>query len=279
MYRITFVLDLFKGEDERKLSHDSLKSLLLALMHLDCLYLREHPEVPLLFDSGVRYQEEPPGQEDWQDIPTTLKLKIGDCLPLSTLVLRANGEACEIGSLVPGDVIMGDGVPTRVIETAVTGEKDILAFDLDNGCTLRCSPEHKLFLQSGEEVRAKNVRVGDRLKSPSSPFPCAETAWQTRAKNSANSTKVRAIRECEPEMCCDIETDTGKFYLPESDVVVHNCEDLACWRAAELRVRHNIMAEPTFIWKKRENGGYLYHILVRLPDGRVEDPSRTLGMR
>lgn len=455
MYRITFVLDLFKGEDERKLSHDSLKSLLLALMHLDCLYLREHPEVPLLFDSGVRYQEEPPGQEDWQDIPTTLKLKIGDCLPLSTLVLRANGEACEIGSLVPGDVIMGDGVPTRVIETAVTGEKDILAFDLDNGCTLRCSPEHKLFLQSGNEVRARDVRVGDRLKSPSSPFPFAETAWQpderfsaedlawlvgvyaadgwqegsrfaisgddetpkrgkveqkdrveammskagistrrakkyisvldrpltavmetagsrapnkqvpslllteaqvrqmisglradssvansgtithgtvseklalqlrvlyrmlgqsvhirrwdnhgglgqnpiyrvtvhepandgmplswqTRAKNSADSTKVRAIRECAPEMCCDIETDTGRFYLPESDVVVHNCEDLACWRAAELRVRHNIMAEPTFIWKKRENGGYLYHILVRLPDGRVEDPSRTLGMR
>jgi hypothetical protein len=135
MYRITFVLNLFKGEEDRELSHATLRAMLLALMHIDMLYLRAHPEVPLLFKSGVRYAEEPPGQEDWQDIPTTLKLGWGDC------------------------------------------------------------------------------------------------------------------------------------------------EDLACWRAAELRVRHGIQAEPTFIWKLRPNGGYLYHILVKYPDGRIEDPSRTLGMR
>ena len=141
MYRITFVLDLFKGAKDRELSHASLKTLLMALMHIDILYLKEHPEVPALIGpggmgpAGVRYAEEPPGQEDWQDIPTTLKLGWGDC------------------------------------------------------------------------------------------------------------------------------------------------EDLACWRAAELRVRHNVQAEPTFIWKLRPNGGYLYHILVRYPDGRIEDPSRTLGMR
>lgn len=141
MYRITFVLSLFKGAADRELSHASLKTLLMALMWVDILYLKEHPEVPALIanggvgPAGVRYQEEPPGQEDWQDIPTTLKLGIGDC------------------------------------------------------------------------------------------------------------------------------------------------EDIACWRAAELRVREGIMAEPTFIWKLRPNGGYLYHILVRYPDGRIEDPSRTLGMR
>jgi len=135
LYRITFVLNLFKGEEDRELSHATLRAMLLSLMHLDMLYLRAHPEVPPLFKSGVRYAEEPPGQEDWQDIPTTLKLGWGDC------------------------------------------------------------------------------------------------------------------------------------------------EDLACWRAAELRVRHNIQAEPTFIWKLRPNGGYLYHILVKYPDGRIEDPSRTLGMR
>jgi len=141
LYRITFVLNLFKGEHDRELSHASLKTLLMALMHLDVLYLKAHPETPALFskkENGepfVRYAEEPPGQEDWQDIPTTMKLGWGDC------------------------------------------------------------------------------------------------------------------------------------------------EDLACWRAAELRVRHNVQAEPTFIWKLRANGGYLYHILVKYPDGRIEDPSRTLGMR
>ena len=135
MYRITFVLNLFKGDNDRPASHKALSTLLYALMYVDMLELEANPDLPLLFKSGVKYQEEPPGQEDWQDVLTTLSLKIGDC------------------------------------------------------------------------------------------------------------------------------------------------EDLACWRAAELRVRYGIQAEPVFIFKLRPNGGYLYHILVRLPDGRIEDPSRTLGMR
>ena len=135
MYRITFVLDLFKGEHERELSHEALHTLPMALMYVDMKYLQAHPEVPGIYESGVRYEEEPPGQEDWQDIPTCLRMRVGDC------------------------------------------------------------------------------------------------------------------------------------------------EDLACWRAAEYRVRHGIMAVPVFTCKRKPNGGYLYHITVRLPDGRIEDPSRRLGMR
>lgn len=57
-----------------------------------------------------------------------------------------------------------------------------------------------------------------------------------------------------------------------------DCEDLACWRAAELVVRHGIQARPTFTFKVRPGGGYLYHIIVLYPDGTKEDPSRQLGM-
>lgn len=135
MYRITFVLSLFKGEQDRPISHKALKTLLMALMYIDMMELGANPSIPPLFKSGVRYMEEPPGREDWQDVLTTLALGQGDC------------------------------------------------------------------------------------------------------------------------------------------------EDLACWRAAEYRVRYGVNAEPTFTWKLRENGGYLYHIQVLLPDGRIEDPSRTLGMR
>ena len=166
---------------------------------------------------------------------------------------------------------MADGQFTTVLDFALTGEKEILSFGLDNGCVLRCSPEHRLFLASGEEIRAKDVKVGQRLKSPSTPFP-------TRTQLT-NSVGVRSITHEDPEMCCDISTESKSFYLPESDTVVHNCEDLACWRAAELRVRYGIAAEPTFIWKVRPGGGYLYHIQVLYPDGRIEDPSRRLGMR
>jgi len=135
LYRITFVLDLFKGPEEQEVSHQALRTLLMALMYVDIAWLKANPSAPLLYESGVRYEEEPPGQEDWQDVPTTLRMRVGDC------------------------------------------------------------------------------------------------------------------------------------------------EDLACWRAAELRVRYGIQAFPTFTCKKRANGGYLYHITVALPDGRIEDPSRRLGMR
>jgi hypothetical protein len=51
-----------------------------------------------------------------------------------------------------------------------------------------------------------------------------------------------------------------------------DCEDLASWRAAELRLQG---IEATAIAKRSSLG---YHIVVRYPDGTIEDPSRKLGM-
>ena len=133
--RITFVLMLFKGEHDLPISHNTLRVLLDALTVVDAHYLREHPETPFIYESGVRYEEEPPGQEDWQDIPTTLRMKSGDC------------------------------------------------------------------------------------------------------------------------------------------------DDLSCWRAAEFVVRFHQPARPVFQYQVRQDGSYLYHITTRTPDGRLEDPSRELGMR
>jgi hypothetical protein len=57
-----------------------------------------------------------------------------------------------------------------------------------------------------------------------------------------------------------------------------DCEDLACWRIAELRFRANEHASPLIRW--REVGTRtVYHITVRRADGTIEDPSRLLGMR
>ncbi len=454
MARITFVLDLFDPKEMGR-SDANLYDLLETLTRADERYLRAHPETPTLYSSGVVYQEEPPGAEDWQDVPTTMRLGWGDCLPLDALVLTGDYELKSLASLRPGDVIVGDGQKTRVLESAVTGLKPVLAFDLDNGCTLRCSPEHRLFLRDGVEVRAKDVVVGQRLKSASS-LPCFDEgwtldprlspengawlaavhaadgwldsegyrfaisgddenpkrrkleqkarveammsaagigtrhhkkyvavndrpltaalkpaghlarnkrmpslrltrtqvaqaleglqtdassgskgqvtygttsptmalqirtlhrmlgqsvhvkkwsnhgglgshpiyrvtlrrgatdstpdSWKTRYALSTDSVGVKGIREDGEALCGDITTDTGKFYLPESDTVVHNCEDLACWRAAELRVR-GIRARAFFTRDRRSDGTTLYHIMVKLPDGRIEDPSRQLGMR
>lgn len=144
--RITYVSDLFNSRDRvasqghtdpnraQYLTHRALTCLLNALMCIDTMYLKEHPQTPSIYKAGVIYKEEPPGREDWQDIPTSMR--------------------------------RGDG----------------------------------------------------------------------------------------------------------------DCEDLATWRAAELRVQ-GVKAMPLFTWKQRPSGAFLYHIQTQLPDGRVEDPSRTLGMR
>ena len=455
--RICYVLDAFSGDRNKDLSHAYLREMLECLTRMDQLYLQKHPETPLLYDSGVTYQEEPPGAEDWVDIPSILKIGWGDCVPLSTLVLRDDYSFAPIAALKPGDRIMGDGTWTSVLEGAITGEKSILAFDLDNGGVLRCSPEHRLFMRDGSERHACDVKVGERLKAPGSAFPTSETpwdfgaiepadfawlvgthiadgwvdshetrfsisgfddrpkrgkveqkqrikaicekaginarwapkyievhdaaltevmlacgkrapnkhvpnlarfnsgqvrslieglqtdcsvanegtlthgttsevlalqlrvlyrmcgqsvhikrwdehgglgthpiyrvivrrhatedttkAWKTRAAFMADSVGVRAIRlEEEPELCADITTDSGRFYLPETDLVVHNCEELAAWRVAELRERYGINAQCEFSSQRKDDGSYLYHIYVKLPDGRTEDPSRELGM-
>lgn len=57
-----------------------------------------------------------------------------------------------------------------------------------------------------------------------------------------------------------------------------DCEDLACWRAAELRVRDGIAARPAVRVKRLSGRGYLVHVVVKHPDGSIEDPSMRLGM-
>lgn len=69
-----------------------------------------------------------------------------------------------------------------------------------------------------------------------------------------------------------------EFAMKEGNRAIVDCEDLSCWRAAELRVKYGINANPTWIRRKRADGKQLVHIFVRLPDGTFEDPSRLLGM-
>jgi hypothetical protein len=53
-----------------------------------------------------------------------------------------------------------------------------------------------------------------------------------------------------------------------------DCDQLAPWRAAELRVRHGIKALP----EVRRMSKNLWHVFVRRPDGTAEDISAHLGM-
>lgn len=53
-----------------------------------------------------------------------------------------------------------------------------------------------------------------------------------------------------------------------------DCEDLASARVAQLRMM-GVRAVP---WLKRRPGSSTWHVVVRYPNGRIEDPSKILGM-
>lgn len=54
---------------------------------------------------------------------------------------------------------------------------------------------------------------------------------------------------------------------------IGDCEDLTAWRVAELQLA-GVAAMPDIV----RTGFRRYHARVRLPNGRIEDPSRKLGM-
>jgi len=66
----------------RLVSMREIQLFLFALQKLCELQLRSQP-LPPLYASGVRYQREPRGQEDWQSARETYKRRAGDCEDLA----------------------------------------------------------------------------------------------------------------------------------------------------------------------------------------------------
>jgi hypothetical protein len=58
-----------------------------------------------------------------------------------------------------------------------------------------------------------------------------------------------------------------------------DCEDLACYRIADLRVRGGEPSAAPYVTDHVDRNGQLtYHIRVRRKSGEIEDPSLNLGM-
>jgi hypothetical protein len=90
----------------------------------------------------------------------------------------------------------------------------------------------------------------------------------------ANEIQVRAVLD-------KVQAVLGGERFRDIGRIIENgvgdCDNIAAWRAAELR-QHGVKASPYITWRKRFDGGYTYHVLVRWPDNTLEDPSLLLGM-
>ena len=77
----------------------------------------------------------------------------------------------------------------------------------------------------------------------------------------------------------DEEGHEGWTDIPETLARgVGDCKDLVAWRLGELRVRAGETALPLVSFA-RVGHRVKFHVVVRRSDGRIEDPSRELGMR
>ena len=111
----------------------AIKLLLEASTQVNQLYIRSHPGLPLLYQSGVRYQNEPRGQgyEEFAPLATVYERGWGDCddlAPIRCAELRERfGERATIrvqwkkhptGKLFHIVVRRGDGSiedPSRIL--------------------------------------------------------------------------------------------------------------------------------------------------------------------
>lgn len=265
-YRITFAFDLFRSPRDERRSWATLGIMLDALYKTDALYLQAHPEIPplsqLMKAGRVRYVPEPPGQEDWQDIPTTLEMGIGDFEDIEAW--RAAESAVRGGG--PRGLWrprLRRGARDRIAARRVSGcgpYRITFALDLFNG------PHERALSRKTLDVMLDALLKVDILylrENPNTP-----PIYQA-------TTRGMRVRYMEEPPGQEDWQDIPTFLC----MGIGDCEDAACWRAAELQVKHGIAARPIFKEQQKPDGGMLYHILVRYPDGRIEDPSRILGMR
>ena len=282
MYDPRYILrcfDTLSSDKKVAILQDMLESLVLA----DVLYLQDNPGTPGVYEAGLQYQPEEIGHDDWRDIPSVLDHKGGDCFPEWTplLVVDESGSVHlrPISSLEPGMTIWGREEPTRVVAVADKQVMDLDLLSLQGGASLLLTADHHVFLDEPEMPR---VRVADLRGGEPLIMPTVDPTGRGRPRGSGKRVIKHIGRKVARARCFDIETESGFVYLPEHDVTVSNCEDLACYRVAELRVRAGESCKPYITWQmvnSRKYGTFtLYHIRVLRKDGSIEDPSKILGM-
>jgi len=118
---------------------------------------------------NIRYTGDIAGYDTFQTARRTLQFRGGDCIPQSARVLRSDYQLVPLAEVAPGTEIADRGGWTSVEEIWFTGVKRLFDFELDNGCVLRCSAEHRIFRAPSKdslgavEIRASEARPGDYL--------------------------------------------------------------------------------------------------------------------
>jgi len=164
--------------------------------------------------------------DNWQYHPITILRKFGDCLPEDTFLTTSDGNLFEIKDSKCGMEIIGlNGEPTKILNVWNKGTLSTKRFSLSNKSVLECTSNHKVFVVTPlgdiREILASELKVGDELLSINK----LKLKKGLTTRNSIYPITVEKIEDGRSVICYDIETENNGIYLPESDIIVHNCED------------------------------------------------------
>lgn len=333
MPTVLFEISLFSPGDDKPDAERDLSWLLEALTQRNMGYLRNNPNTPHLYRSGVKYirpaqmlgepmeaailrralngaANQPEvaavleqvaqvfGGERFRDIGKVIENGGGDCFPIGSLTIRREGNDhtyTPAGELQRGDYVWGRGRWSEVRAVVSKGLLPIDAVTLSNNKSLRLTRDHKVFVTNAAGNVAR-IAVG-RLEAGMTMLRPAREEWgkpeRVRlidpqwapfdGRNELPNGVLAVERDVGHVACVDIETDDHYVYLPEPDVYVSQCDNLAAWRAAELR-QAGIPARAKMTVSGSSGKGTTYHAIVLWPPvpgtpyETDEDPSLLLGM-
>lgn len=191
-----------------------------------------YDEAVRIFDfvkAHVRYVLDPRGSEYVQDPRWVLFVDgQGDCFVKGTKVLRRCGpELVKVEALLVGDEIWGKNKWSKVTKTWDRGLRKTYQIKLNNGSSMRLTPEHKVWVvRDGQESRVPVVEltVGERLSRPS----LESTRWVASRPLFKEDLRVTVIIQDNLVLdCFDFETDDHYVWLPEADWTVSQCDDMS----------------------------------------------------
>jgi hypothetical protein len=162
LYRPTLAIDAIGLDDldAIPLAMENMSDVLMALVSINRRYIRRYPDqIPLLYNSGVRYDRMEPeagsacGDDDWADVIIILEQqdKKADCFPVGTLLLRDDYELVPIEQIRVGDRIWGRDAWTTVEATVYKGLLSVDGVELNNGSIVQLTGDHHFFVGRCDE--------------------------------------------------------------------------------------------------------------------------------
>lgn len=277
-YRLTFALELDDAPASSARALFVINQLLQCLFAIDIAYLKGHPQAPSLADSGVQFMAEPPGQEDWQDIPTTREMGYGD--------------AEDLAAWYAAEQWVRGGRRLYPEFQPVAGPQGVATYRVG----IR-DAQTDLWTPYPQDAQAA-PQPASAFRRVTFGLDLFRGDYERELSREALSIMLHCLYAIDVRYLQDhpdlvpvyrskvryMEEPPGQEDWQDAATCVRmgvaDCEDLASWRAAERTVREGRPSKPIYVEQARPDGGMLYHIVVADAQGQVvEDPSHITGMR